>query len=143
MRKQPFTVLVDSSEKTPWSFPSEHKVVRSNLRKYGADYTVRGQSGIIGVERKAWQDYILCLGKEWQRFQKSLRKLATNRFRCVIVEGLVDDKILHSRMKLGALLARTSFIMTRRIPVLFCGNAWQAQNACMHFFNESIRRTRL
>jgi len=104
------------------------------------DYTVRGYAGIIGVERKSHGDYIRCIGKDWRRFQKQLEKLEKHTYACVIVEGHIDDYIIYSNFGHDFVVYRTAQIVSRGIPVIFCGNKDLSAKCCWDFFQHSIRR---
>ena len=137
-----FSVVIDANEYTvgnTWVF-SQPTSVKSLLR-YGCDYTVRGLVGTVGVERKAWHDYVRCIGKGWPKFQKQLDKLQRNRYHCVIVEGNIDDPIHErSRMIPEAVAKMTAKVVARQVPVLFASTRAKAQRMCVYFFEETIRR---
>src|SRR3989304_4959137 len=131
-----FAVVVDSNEYTvgnTWIFPGYRIHVRS-LLKFGCDYSIHGQVGQIGVERKSYSDYVRCVGKDWKRFLKQLRKLQRNRIYAVIVEGNIDDPIpLQSRMVHDAVIYRTASVVALGIPILFAGSRTKATLMCIQF----------
>ena len=135
--------MVDSNEfhhgKT-WIFPG-FSVLTQPLLKYGCDYSVRGQVGHIGVERKSYNDYVKCIGHDWKRFQKQLRKLKQNRFHCVIVEASLDNPIdSRSLVVPEAVILRTAQITVDKVPVIFAGSRVKAALLCVNFMQEAIKR---
>lgn len=137
-----YSVIIDANEyhvANTWVFSQPTSV--SSLLRFGCDYTVRGLVGIVGVERKAWHDYVRCLGKGWPKFEKQLDKLQKNRYHCVIVEGSVDDPIhTKSRMIPEAVMRMTAKVLSRQVPVMFTSTRARAMRMCSYFFEEVIRR---
>ena len=144
-RGEALTVVIDSNEYVVgnhWHFP-EHKTVVKSLLKYGCDYAIRGQLGIVGVERKSHSDYVRCCGKGWPAFKKQLAKLQRNKRYCVVVEGHIDDIIYYkSRMTLTSVAVQTANIVSRGIPVVFAGSRRRASYICIHFLVEALRSIR-
>jgi ERCC4-type nuclease len=138
-----FSIVIDANEyhvANTWEFPN-HTVAVKSLLKYGCDYTVRGYLGIIGVERKAWNDYVRGLGKRWPTFQRQLDKLQRNKYYCVIVEGNIDDPISPlSDMTTEAITIMTAKVIARGVPVIFAGHKYRATRTCIYYFEEIIRR---
>jgi len=137
-----FSIVIDSNEYyhgNTWVF-NELTHVRS-LVKYGCDYSIRGQIGIVGVERKSYPDYVACCGTRWKDFQKQLKKLQKNRMFCVIVEAHIDDPIPEqSRMVHAAVIIRTVQVTMMGIPVLFAGTRSKATRMCVEFFKEALKQ---
>lgn len=138
-----FSVVIDSNEYhhgNTWVFDGVTTHVQS-LLKYGCDYSIRGQTGIVGVERKSYSDYVRCVGAGWKQFLKQLKKLRTNRYYCVIVEGNIDDPIpTQSSMHHEAVSFRTAQLALRRIPVIFASTRARASYMCLQFLSESLKR---
>lgn len=136
-------MVVDSNEYhhgNTWLFPNLQITVQS-LLKYGCDYSVKGQVGSIGVERKSYSDYVRCVGADWKRFQKQLAKLQQNRIYCLIVEANIDDPIYSgSLMNHQAVVTQTARVVAGGIPVVFAGSRTKASLLCVRFMAEAIRR---
>lgn len=115
--------------------------VPRSLIKYGCDYTVLGYTGIIGVERKSWGDWINSIrGRNWSRFRKSLDKLRKHRFPLIVVEGRMSDYIIYSNIGTVFVAYRTAQIVTGGIPVIYADNPQIAETVCWEFFQHSIKR---
>lgn len=136
-----FKIAVDANEYhhgNTWIFPS-HSIRVKPLVKYGVDYAVLGQEGIIGVERKAYSDYVRCVGKGWDAFAKQLDKLRKNKYACVVVEANMDDPIYYkSRMIHEAVILKTAQIISSGMPVVFAGSRTKAALFATYFFKESL-----
>lgn len=133
-------VVVDSNEfhhGNTWDFPGCSISVKS-LLDYGCDYTLRGCHGLVGVERKSFNDYAICIGSSFERFKKQLEKLACAKYRCVIVEGNIDDKPhFKSRVIKEVLVTQTANIAAAYgIPILFASSRPSAELMCLKFFKK-------
>ena len=138
------SIVVDKQEIAhghPWSFPKiKATTTVANLIPHGCDYTVRGYTGVIGVERKSYGDWIRCIAQDWDRFTRQLDKLKKHTYRAVIVEGNIGDYIIYSRISHKYVLYRTTQIVTNGIPVIFARDKDLAAQCCWDFFQHSIRR---
>lgn len=146
MNRERFSIIIDSNEYSggcAWTFPDYICHVKS-LVKLGCDYSIRGHTGIIGVERKSFPDYVRCLGIGWKGFTKQLVKLSSkNRIYCVIVEGNLNDKIpIYSKMTQSAVIRQTAKVVSYGIPVLFASSVDRASSICTDFFIEALKRIR-
>lgn len=138
-----FSIVVDSNEfyhANTWTFPGFSVSVKP-LLKYGCDYSIRGLVGTVGVERKSYDDYVRCIGVDWTRFQKQLKKLQKNKHYCVIVEGSFDTEVSkYSKMPQEAILTRTAQITAIGVPVLFACGVAKAQLLCVRYMHSIIRK---
>ena len=126
------TIVVDTREQEPYSFdPRMATSVRRALP--AGDYSVDGLDACVAVERKSMDDFVSTVIHSRERFRTELRKLASYRAACVVVEAGLPDFLqgsyrgkAHPNAVLGSAL---SIILDYRIPVFFCANR---QAAC-HF----------
>ena len=126
----PATVVVDTREQEPYSF-DPRLVVAVRRALPAGDYSVAGLEHTVAVERKALNDFVSTVIHNRERFRNELRKLASYRAACVVVEAGVVDVLLHRyrgdahpNSVLGSAL---SIILDFRIPVFFCSHR---QAAC-------------
>lgn len=78
------TIIIDTREQVPWSFcnlPNEPGTLAAG------DYSVRGLTHLISIERKSLPDLLACVGRERDRFRRELARLRAYRFRCLVVEA--------------------------------------------------------
>ncbi len=124
------TIIVDTREQEEYSFDSRLAATMRRALPAG-DYSVAGLENIVAVERKSLDDFVSTVIHNRERFRTELRKLASYRAACVVVEAGVLDVLLHRyrgdahpNAVLGSALA---IILDFRIPVFFCSNR---QAAC-------------
>lgn len=126
----PATIVIDTREQEEYSFdPRLAATVRRALP--AGDYSVAGLESAVAVERKSLDDFVSTVIHSRARFRKELRKLASYRAACVVVEAGVIDVLLHRyrgeahpNAVVGSAL---SIILDFRIPVFFCSSR---QAAC-------------
>lgn len=82
------TAVIDSREKTPLELASLN-VERATL--VTGDYSVKGLTDVIAVERKSLQDLAMCVGRERSRFEREILRLLAYPHRLVVVEGSWND----------------------------------------------------
>lgn len=92
------TILVDTREKSPWSFTGKRALVVSGKLDSG-DYSIRGMVGAIAIERKSVEDLFLTMTRGLARFERELERSMDEgrRFFGVIVEGSPERLALGSR----------------------------------------------
>jgi len=138
-----FSIVVDANEYSvghTWIFPG-YRISVQPLLRFGCDYSVKGQVGTIGVERKSYNDYVCCLGTDWKRFQKQLAKLRKNRFHTVVVEGNINDPI-HERSLMihEAVLTQTAKVVAMGVPVVFTATRDKAVTFCIKYMKAAINQ---
>jgi len=78
------TILIDTREQCPWSF---HELPSETATLDTGDYSVKGLSHLVSVERKSIQDLVGCVGADRDRFKRELQRLRAYRFALVVVEA--------------------------------------------------------
>ncbi len=123
----PFKIVIDSRERLPLSFGSWPTVV-DGLKT--GDYSIQGFEDRISLERKSLYDLFACVGRERERFERELVRLAAMQYGAVVVEGNLADvlagvprSLVSGKAALGSLLA---WSVDHRTPVFFCGNRLMA-----------------
>lgn len=118
-------VLIDSREKLPLDFSSDVDVERCTLPT--GDYSVRGCTDIVAIERKSLADLVGCVGRDRDRFEEELRRLEAYPIRVLVIEASVLDVESHayrSQVKPQSVLGScVSWQIDHGIPVLWAGNA--------------------
>lgn len=133
------TVVVDTREQEPYSFPPEQFLMVRHALPAG-DYSLAGLEHMVAIERKTAEDFVHTVIRDRDRFRKELVKLAEYDRACVIVEAGLDD-ILSGAYRSGAHPASVvgtalSIIVDYGVPVYFCSNR---QCAC-RFSQEYLMR---
>jgi len=87
------TVIIDTREQTPFTFEGfGNWIGETRSHKLAAgDYTIEGMEKLIALERKTLTDLITTLMQERLRFFRSCAKLATYRWRAILVEATYED----------------------------------------------------
>lgn len=99
--KRVLRVAVDTREQLPWSWPVDEDakdVFETERRKLDSgDYTLIGDDGelldhLMVIERKSLEDFVGCVGRERERFERELERLCTGTlWPFVFVEGSYGD----------------------------------------------------
>lgn len=133
------TVVVDTREQEPYSFPPRRFVVERRALPAG-DYSLAGLEREVAVERKTFEDFVHTVIRDRDRFRKELLKLAEYDRACVVVEAGLDDLLsgtyrsgAHPSSVVGSAL---SIIVDYGVPVYFCSDR---QCAC-RFVQEYLLR---
>lgn len=83
MKENEFTVIVDTREQQPYSFPGN--TLCTGLKT--GDYSIVGLEDCVSVERKRPEELFLCVGKERKRFERELQRLAEFDYSAIVIEG--------------------------------------------------------
>lgn len=98
----PFTVVVDTREQSPWHFtgirgsggaPLIVPLSRDRSLKSG-DYSILGLEDLISIERKSVSDWFGSIGRERQRFEAEMERLSSLQFAAVVIEGGWNELLL-------------------------------------------------
>jgi DNA excision repair protein ERCC-4 len=128
------TILIDSREQQPWTFtlPTEAAALDAG------DYSVKGLSHLVALERKSLPDLLTCIGRERDRFCRELQRLAAYRYRMLVIEADHADlergdwrSRLQPSHVLGSL---ASWISRYALPVYLAGNRESAAEFAQRFF---------
>ncbi len=139
MTVQP-TIIIDTREQCPLEFAN---VLSEPGTLDTGDYSVRGLTHLVAVERKSLDDLLACCGYERARFKRELQRLRAYRFRLLIVEadqasleaGVWRSKLQPSHV-LGALAAWTA---QYQLPVWLAGTHLSAGSVVERFLFQSTR----
>jgi ERCC4-type nuclease len=118
------TVLIDTREQRPYAFPG---ALRKTLAT--ADYSVAGLEDVIAIERKALNDFLNCISRERDRFERELQRLQGFPYRALVVEASLADILracggLHPNSIIGTI---ASWMMKYHLPILFAENRTLAE----------------
>ena len=144
MNTDQFTILIDSREQTPWEFPADISTEKSSLPT--GDYSIRGLSDFISIERKELNDFLLCCGRERERFVRELQRMRGYSAKAVIVES--DLKTIRrgkyrSRISPEAVIGSVGAWTARyNVPIIFAGDREGARDmaySMLRGFYKSMR----
>jgi ERCC4-type nuclease len=84
-------ILIDTREQRPLRFPEPLGVDCGSATLPAGDYSVRGYTALIALERKSVADLVGTLTKGRERFEAELDLLAEFRWKAILVEGRRGD----------------------------------------------------
>ena len=86
------TIVIDTREQTPLSFEiKDIKIPTVAGSLPTGDYSVQNLEHKIAVERKSLADLVMCVGRERERFEKELQRLAAYESRLLVVESSWEE----------------------------------------------------
>lgn len=142
----PMRVVCDSREQAPYDFVGAACYAGTTVEQgtlSTGDYSLKGLEHLCAVERKGWQDWIMCLGRERSRFVKELERGRGLECFAVVVEGRFEDMAHHDyRGMLNAHSACQSlcaFMARLRVPVLFAGSRAGGQYATWSILRQYLQ----
>jgi DNA excision repair protein ERCC-4 len=124
------TAIVDTREQTPLIFPTM-PTARGTLDT--GDYSVRGLEQHIAIERKELNDFLACVGRERDRFERELDRLRAFPHRAVVIEadwttlmaGLWRSQLQPQQVTESV----TAWMMRYAVPFFLVGDRAHAQHA--------------
>ena len=82
------TILIDTREQLPLRFGrAGHETRTERVLLPCGDYSLRGLSAEVAIERKSLADLTACCGKERARFIEQIERMRSYRFRALVVEA--------------------------------------------------------
>jgi len=81
-------ILIDSREQLPLRFSDDVDVEIVGLPT--GDYSLRGHTDRVAIERKSLPDLWACAGAERDRFEAELARLRAYQVRAVVIEATID-----------------------------------------------------
>lgn len=122
------TILIDSREQKPLRFSDDVDTEIVGLPT--GDYSLRGHSDHIVIERKALSDLWACCGAERDRFEAELARLAAYPHRCVVIESTIDavlGTIPRGRVQPATVIRSTiAWSQDFAVPFVWAGNPTNA-----------------
>lgn len=146
------TILVDTREKTPWTFPGIQ--TRFTKLRFG-DYSAVGLMGVFEIERKSPMDLVSTLTMQWRRWVRKLfRWECASTRRIVIVEGTYQqctepryDVIRKSKGGFQLMRAefdrRLALTQLTGVSILFCGDRKTATQQAVTMLTKELATRRL
>jgi DNA excision repair protein ERCC-4 len=87
-RKGLTTIVVDAQEKMPLSRFFDPKLIRVDTATLSTgDYSVKGGTAILAIERKSLPDLLHCVTHDRERFMDQMRRLKNYPSRFLIIEA--------------------------------------------------------
>lgn len=146
MKKNDFTIIVDTREQQPWSF--DH-YTKANRKLDTGDYSVEGLENVLAIERKKSINEIANNIVE-SRFKDVISRLSGVKYSYILLEFDLENVLSYP---IGSSLPKhmwdkvkisPSFIMKHilewqmfhNIKVIFCGSASNAEQMAEYIMNK-------
>lgn len=136
------TIACDTRE--PWPHPWEqHLPPGWSLFREGletGDFAVAALPQGTLVERKSVSDFLACIGRERERFERELKRGRYAGRLLVIVEGTLQDVLAASRgISRASILGTTAAWASRYAPIIFAGSVPLAADLAFRCLGAQIR----
>lgn len=124
-------IVVDTREKTPWTFEAQSFVTTTRAKLDAGDYSLAGFEHRVAVERKSLDDWVNTVLRDRARFYRELERLRAYELRWVVIEATVED-IYRNRSRSSVSPASVlGFVgevtASQRVPVILGGSRPAAQ----------------
>lgn len=130
LRRPRPVILVDTREQTPLLFTDAVATETAGL--VTGDYSCRGCTELVAIERKSLPDLVACVGVERERFMEQVSRLLAVPIRALVVEATWEALAsgaycsqTNPRSVTGTVLS----LVARGLPVLLVGDARGASEA--------------
>lgn len=139
--KEP-TVLIDQREQAPLRF----NIATERVLLPCGDYSLRGLSAEVAIERKSLADLTQCCGKDRPRFIEQIERMRDYRFRCLVVEASYSQVTIGAyRSNIGPLSVLGTLVKVAQdigVPVWFAEDAAGAAQLVERMLIREHRRAR-
>lgn len=136
-------LIIDNREQLPWGLSTDLFTVERGTLRTG-DYSVRGLTDQIALERKTLGDCVNTVIHDWTRFRKELYRLAAIDHTAFVVEATVAD-ILDKRYEsdadpLSVLGRLNSIMLDHGVPVVFAGSRAVAETFAERWLIQAYKK---
>ena len=132
--------IQDTREQCPWDLaPLQTEISALST----GDYSVKGLTDVIAIERKSLVDLLGCLGVERERFQREMQRLLAYPTRAVICECTWQELNAgewKSRITPAAAVGSVLGWMSAGVPFVFCSNHEEAGRVASRMLYIAARR---
>lgn len=131
-------ILIDTREQAPLRFSAAVDVEVCTLPV--GDYSLRGATELVAIERKRIGELATCCGVERERFLEQIERLRGYPHRALVIEADLDGLLgkayrseIHPLSVLGTLI---KFSSDWQVPIWMCGDA----RNCAHVVERMLLR---
>lgn len=91
----PFQIFIDTREQAPYRFTGMQDdngrplivPLITDVALASGDYSIAGLEDRVAIERKSLSDWFQSIGRERDRFEREMQRLAEMKFAAVVIEG--------------------------------------------------------
>lgn len=121
------TVICDRKEQKPWNL-SPLRMIDGTLQT--GDYTLFGLESHIAIERKSLDDFVQCIGRDRDRFDREMDRIRAYPVRAVVVEASWSDLeagAWRSQVKPNAAIGSALGWIAAGVPIIMAGSREAAE----------------
>jgi DNA excision repair protein ERCC-4 len=141
LKPEHITAITDTREQRPF-FLDPMKSEPGTLQ--AGDYSVKGLTDLIAVERKSLPDLVGCMTNGRERFERELQRLRGYSSKVVVIESnwmaLVHGSYRSKLNSAAACHTIVSWTAKYSIPFLFLGDRQQAEDFTRYFLFSAVKR---
>jgi DNA excision repair protein ERCC-4 len=143
LKPQQITIICDTREQTPLDFSSLDIPVERGTLDTG-DYSVKGLTHHVRVERKSLPDLVACVTRERDRFEREMMRLVAFESRMLVVEAHwidIEAQKYRSKTHPNAVIASLMAWQERyALPIIMAGDPKRAAIMTGRFLFMAARR---
>lgn len=127
------TAIIDSREQTPFTL-APLRTTKGTLAT--GDYSIKGLTHVIAVERKSMSDLMNCIGIDRERFEREIQRLMAYQIKALVLECHISQiqlKQYRSQVHPNAALSSLMSWQVRGLPIIWGGDAATADALCAKF----------
>ena len=140
--KEP-TILIDQREQAPLKF----SVATERVLLPCGDYSLRGLTAEVAIERKSLADLVACCGSDRPRFIEQIERMRDYRFRALVLEtNMTNIAIGAYRSQISPLSVLGTLVKIAQdigVPVWFADDASGAAQFVQRMLIREHRRARV
>jgi ERCC4-type nuclease len=144
----PLKIVIDSREQKPLDFTRWPDVIVETGTLQSGDYSIHGLEERFAIERKSIPDLVASLTSGRDRFTRELERLRAYEFRCIIVEGTLEQIARHEYRSQtnpeSILQTLAAWHIRYGVPTLWCGSpagaAYQVRALARWYVEDAQKR---
>jgi len=141
LKPEHVTAIIDTREQLPYLL-EPLKRERGTLAT--GDYSVKGLTDFVAIERKSLLDFLACVGRERERFDREMQRLLGYETRVLIIEAtwtqLINGDWRRSKVTPQAAVGSALGWIAKGIPVILAGERFSADQFCARMLFIAARR---
>lgn len=141
MQKNLIKIIIDSREQKPFTFQGYEAIIEPGTLATG-DYSLKGLTDRIAIERKSLDDLVQCLSWQRERFSRELERARAYDFFAVVIEAswqdLAQGRYRSKMTPKSASQSVMAFMARYAIPFFFAGNRKTAEFVCYSLLEQYL-----
>lgn len=139
LRPEDVTAICDSREQCPLNLtPLKVRVCGLDT----GDYSISGLEHVVTVERKSLDDFLACVGRERERFEREIQRILSFPIRAMVIESSITEiekGEYRSQVTPAAAIGSILSWQAKGINVLFCNDHETAGRMTAKFLFSAAR----